>query len=126
MAEVAIDNRVYRHEARPQPTATAPGKIVEAFGLGKCPKLAEQVELCMFRFVFPIDVLEVGGGSLTGGGINSKPLIFSLLVEVMGEIEGNFATSSKGASGVRSVPGYFIRRPIFLFLLPLSRKCSSR
>lgn len=43
MAEVAIEGRVYRYEAKPQPTANAPGKIVEAFGLGKCPKLAEQV-----------------------------------------------------------------------------------
>ncbi|CAM9574735.1 unnamed protein product [Ectocarpus sp. 12 AP-2014] len=43
MAEVAIENRVYRYEAKPQPTANEPGKIVEAFGLGKCPKLAEQV-----------------------------------------------------------------------------------
>lgn len=43
MAEVAIENRVYRYEAKPQPTAHEPGKIVEAFGLGKCPKLAEQV-----------------------------------------------------------------------------------
>ncbi|CAM9977107.1 unnamed protein product [Pylaiella littoralis] len=43
MAEVAIENRVFRYEAKPQPTANTPGKIVEAFGLGKCPKLAEQV-----------------------------------------------------------------------------------
>lgn len=43
MAEVAIENRVYRYEAKPQPTANEPGKVVEAFGLGKCPKLAEQV-----------------------------------------------------------------------------------
>eukprot|EP00903_Cladosiphon_okamuranus_P009251 g8827.t1 len=43
MAEVAIDNRIYRYEAKQQPTANEPGKIVEAFGLGKCPKLAEQV-----------------------------------------------------------------------------------
>lgn len=46
MAEVAIENRVFRFEAKPQPTANAPGKIVEAFGLGKCPKLAEQVSVC--------------------------------------------------------------------------------
>eukprot|EP00904_Undaria_pinnatifida_P007150 jgi/Undpi1/3565/HiC_scaffold_16.g06937.m1 len=43
MAEIAIGNRIYRHETKPQPTANAPGKIVEAFGLGKCPKLAQQV-----------------------------------------------------------------------------------
>lgn len=43
MAEVAIEDRVFRYETKPQPTANAPGKIVEAFGLGKCPKLAEQV-----------------------------------------------------------------------------------
>lgn len=42
MVEVAIGNRIYRHEAKPQPTTNAPGKVVEAFGLGKCPKLAEQ------------------------------------------------------------------------------------
>lgn len=50
MAEVAIENRIYRHEAKPQPTANKPGKIVEAFGLGKCPKLAEQV-CCYLRLL---------------------------------------------------------------------------
>lgn len=45
MAELAIGNRIYRHEAKPQPTTNAPGKVVEAFGLGKCPKLAEQVSV---------------------------------------------------------------------------------
>lgn len=43
MAEVTIGNRVYRHETKDQPTENAPGKIVEAFGLRKCPKLVEQV-----------------------------------------------------------------------------------
>lgn len=43
MAEVSIEDRVYKHEAKPQPKANAPEKIVEAFGLGKCPKLAKQV-----------------------------------------------------------------------------------
>lgn len=46
MAEVVIENRVYRHETKDQPTENAPGKIVEAFGLGKCPKLVEQVCIC--------------------------------------------------------------------------------
>lgn len=52
MAEVAIENRVYRHETKQQPTANAPGKIVEAFGLGKCPKLAEQVRHCTVLSTF--------------------------------------------------------------------------
>lgn len=50
MAEVAIGNRIYRHEAKPQPTANAPGKVVEAFGLGKCPKLAEQVNVILLTY----------------------------------------------------------------------------
>ena len=48
MAVVAIANRIYRHETKPQPIANAPGKVVEAFGLGKCPKLAEQVGEILF------------------------------------------------------------------------------
>lgn len=43
MAKVVVQDRVYMHEAKQQPTDNPPGKIVEAFGLGKCPKLAAQV-----------------------------------------------------------------------------------
>lgn len=43
MAKVAIEDRIYSHETKPQPIENPPWKIVEAFGLGKCPKLVEQV-----------------------------------------------------------------------------------
>lgn len=43
MAEVLIGNRIYRHATKPELAENVPGKVVEAFGLGKCPKLAKQV-----------------------------------------------------------------------------------
>jgi len=65
---VAIEDRVFRYEAKPQPTANAPGKIVEAFGLGKCPKLAEQV--CARRYadiLLHSKLLVVGASPVAGG-----------------------------------------------------------